>query len=572
MKCDADTYFEGVRSSTIHYRPRLEQLEKDIKEGKVKSLWCLDLDRLFRSQVEFGFFVQECLIPYGVNFHMGTFGEKYDLKNDDVLMILDIIARVKENQVKKQSQKSKLGKIYKTEEGVKKNTSPFLGGSPLFGYKNVNKKWRIHQEDAKWVRWIFDQYEKGTPTLEIKLHLDKSGVEPRRTIDGFWNTGTLQDMLKNKSYTGKHTIWEYERCTKFEYEENVGNPDLKSDEIMFVENNSVGGHNVYDKRGKVYRKRVNVRTFTVPQIIKIGQFKRVQKQLENNTKFHPNRKKHFSLLQNILFCECGNHYGSVVDYRTRPDGRIVNTRKYFCPTVNYNWKKGKKREDTCKNTKSLPMDMMNDFVVDLVKDRVSKSHILKEKFKKEILENNQQLADIKEKEKELEKQSVSITKDLENMETSLVDVEFEVRSGGMEQKMGSRLIGKFKKEIENKYLTLKDIEKEIDDLGKNRLWLDWVEKFGEEIKLKTSDDQKTKDFLQGIIENIVVHSEYDKKGKQVGHSFTFNFRMKIIDDKFEWIDKSVNPRTYQVSEGKKVDKSNELVRFIVPRTNAKKKQ
>ena len=39
---------EGARSSTIHVRYKLEDLQLLIKEGKVKHLWVFDRSRFFR--------------------------------------------------------------------------------------------------------------------------------------------------------------------------------------------------------------------------------------------------------------------------------------------------------------------------------------------------------------------------------------------------------------------------------------------------------------------------------------------------------------------------------------------
>ena len=47
--------------------------------------------------------------------------------------------------------------------------------------------------------------------------------------------------------------------------------------------------------------------------------------------------------------------------------------------------------------------------------------------------------------------------------------------------------------------------------------------------------------------------------------------MKIIDDKFEWIDKTVSPRTYKVKDGRDYDKSDGVIKFVVSRNNSKKK-
>jgi hypothetical protein len=64
----------------------------------------------------------------------------------------------------------------------------------------------IDRPNAKWVRWIFNSYEKEMTPKQIKDHLDKEGVPPARTKSGLWNLGTFQKMLRNQSYTGLHTV------------------------------------------------------------------------------------------------------------------------------------------------------------------------------------------------------------------------------------------------------------------------------------------------------------------------------------------------------------------------------
>ena len=40
---------------------------------------------------------------------------------------------------------------------------------------------------------------------------------------------------------------------------------------------------------------------------------------------------------------------------------------------------------------------------------------------------------------------------------------------------------------------------------------------------------------------------------------------------FEWIDKTVSPTTYKVKDGRDYDKSDWVIKFVVPRNNSKKK-
>ena len=136
------------------------------------------------------------------------------------------------------------------------------------------------------------------------------------------------------------------------------------------------------------------------------------------------------------------------------------------------------------------------------------------------------------------------------MENQIIELEFDVRSGKMDSKRGDGIIKKFQNELDIKQQEKNEIEKEIDDVGKDRNWINWVEKFGDTIKLNTVDETKQKEFLKGILDKVIVNSEYDNKDKQQGHSFHFQFKMKIIDDKFEWIDKTVSTRTYKLKDGR----------------------
>lgn len=467
------------------------------------------------------------------------------------IMILDIVARVKENQNKKSAEKSRLGKLYKLE-----NDSPskpvFLGGTPLYGYTSKDKLWTIKKDESKWIKYIFESYDKGSSTKEIKDKLDREGIKPRRTKDGFWSLGTLQDMLRNNSYTGEHLVWEYERVTAYEYEKNKEDTDN------------------YKKIGKIFKKKVRPFTYAIPKIINKGLYNRVQKEMDKKIVFHRNRSEHFSLLQGLLTCECGIALGSRVDERVKSDGKKINTRKYMCPSISYDWKKSGER--TCVNVKSLQMDLLNDYVLNYVKDRVSKSHLLKEKFKKDIMEeHSKKMSDLKDNEKFLENKVQSIVNQIDNMENQIIELEFDVRSGNMDSKRGEGIIKKFQHELDIKKEEKNEIEKEIDDLGKDRNWLNWVEKFGDNIKLNTTDEVKQKEFLKGILDKVIVKSEYDNKDKQQGHSFDFLFKMKIIDDKFEWIDKTVTPRTYKVKQGRDSDKSDGIVKFAIPRNFLNKK-
>ena len=112
-------------------------------------------------------------------------------------------------------------------------------------------------------------------------------------------------------------------------------------------------------------------------------------------------------------------------------------------------------------------------------------------------------------------------------------------------------------------------------MGQDKNWLNWVEKYGETLELNTSNEEKQKDFLKGIVKQITIHSEYgfdrNEKSIQKGHSVDFRFTLKIVDDEYEVLDKTTKPISYRVKQGKDRYKSDGVMRFINTRIRSKKK-
>ena len=51
----------------------------------------------------------------------------------------------------------------------------FLGGTVLFGYKNVEKEWVVDKEESKLVKNMFNWYESGKTLKDIQNEFNKSG-------------------------------------------------------------------------------------------------------------------------------------------------------------------------------------------------------------------------------------------------------------------------------------------------------------------------------------------------------------------------------------------------------------
>ncbi len=531
-------YDEGSRSSTTQFREVLEGLKDDIKNGIVKNIWVQDRSRLFRDMFDGVKFRNEFLERYGVTLYEGISPTKLEFNSEHERLIFDIITRFQQSENITRRDKSVRGKLRKLKK-ESQHKPVFLGGTPLFGYTSKEQLWKIEKEESNWVKFIFNEYEKGKSTRDIKIKLDSEGVNPRRTKSGLWNIGTLQSMLRNKSYTGLHQVNEYKT--------------IDIDEVT-------------KKRTKEIVKTYN---YKIPKIINVGQFNRVQKLLDLNHKYSSNNKQHFSLLDDLLVCECGTKIGSKVQ-KYPPSLNKKPTKKYYCLSPEYSWKGNEK--NPCKNKMSLQMDKTNDYVLDVVKGSVQNSNILKEKFKTDVMNQKESKEkDIKKHTDFLEKKVQNCQRIIDELENNIVDLEIEKTTGERDKNVVQKIISRMETELENQNQYYSELESEIENTNKEKSWLDWVSKYGENLKLSTSNEKKQKEFLKGVVEKIIVHSDigqYRNTVKQIGHKLEVHYKLHIVGDQLIYNDKDKKSLGYRIEKGKNIEVG-ETQKFVTSRTKKK---
>jgi len=82
---------------------------------------------------------------------------------------MDAVAELDNAQ---RAERSRLGKLARVKQGH------WLGGPPPFGYSIEKKQLVVNKDEAEWVKRIFTEYANQTPTIDIKVLLDSSGVKP----------------------------------------------------------------------------------------------------------------------------------------------------------------------------------------------------------------------------------------------------------------------------------------------------------------------------------------------------------------------------------------------------------
>lgn len=501
---------EGDKSATIEGTKRnlLDEIKDGIETEEITNIWVWEHSRLFRDVFESMHFKKFFLDKYEVVFYTGenTVGIPFSAQESNIMFQLN--SWLAEEEGKNIRRRSVRGKRHLLDT-LSQSKPIFLGGTPTYGYESIDKFWSINKDESKWIKWMFKSYADDVPTIEIKKHLDRNGVKPRRAK--LWKIETIQKMLRNESYTGIKRFYDKEL-----------------------------------KKEWVYK---------IPQIISISLFRKVQTKLTHNKKTQDNNKKHSFLLDGFLFCECGSPMGSEVKKR---GSRIQEC--YYCHAIRRKWKGG---HTDCCNDRSLMRETTELELMNVVKDVASKSALLKEQFKKDVLSKKfESDKDISSAKKRLEAKVQKLQNDIENTDDNLSHVIFE----RLQKKKDAKVLDNVRKLLEQEKSNLeKDYERtiqDIEDLDNRREWLDWLSQYGKSLSLKTSTDKKKREFLEGLVKKIVVNIEWgkDRDGKsvQVGQTFDIQFGMKIVNDKLVYNDVNDKSLGYELMDGRYRKKSKVL--------------
>ena len=503
---------EGGTSSMRKDRPELGYLLQLIREGECKHLWYLNRSRWTRNQIEDLTIKNKYLKPFKVKVYEGENGEQRRYSDPSEEFVDNILTSVQELDRLQRRQISVNGKRHLSR--VYGDKAIFLGGTPRFGYQTIEKKWVVAKDESRYLKKIFQFYLQGKSLKWIKNYLDGEGVSPRRGKS--WNLGTLNTMLRNEGYTG-HYKWR----------------DKETNEDF---------------------------TIIIPQVISHSLFNKVQKIIKSNQKNKGNNvRKHPSLLSDFMTCSCGQNIGGHVTKGTRKNGTKLNSKVYTCSSRNQHWKG--KLVNECNNRRSLNMDKTDEFVINKIKDIIGNSSLLKEKFKKDILNKKSIETD------ELRKSRTKLARRIKTLDTqidttinSISKVEVNNMLGKIDNRIYQSMIKSLNEELESLEDNRKISIKKIDDLDSRKDWIDWVSKYGDEIS--DNLERNTNETLKGLVKNIIVYPvmgpNRDGITKQIGHKLKVTFELPIVNDKLVWDSKTEKSSGYSIETGQSTYETNTI--------------
>lgn len=187
-------------------RPGLQEMLKDVENGKLDMVLVYKLDRLSRSQKETLYLIEDVFEKHNVAFTSMT--ENFDTSTPfgkAILGILAVFAQLERSQIK---ERTMLGKDSLAQEGK------WHGGKWVpIGYDYENGLLEVNEYEAMQVAEVADLFLKGTPVRTIARMMTEKGYRHKY---GEWEAKTIRRVLQNpvnigliknrdKWYKGIHT-------------------------------------------------------------------------------------------------------------------------------------------------------------------------------------------------------------------------------------------------------------------------------------------------------------------------------------------------------------------------------
>lgn len=196
--------FHEDASGFIYPRPVLEQALELIEAGEAQALIVHDGDRLNRDHVN-GHLIRVRLAKAKAELHY-TLSGPCNLEDHLILMIRDAISADEARRIKERMMR---GKTHKAKGGA------FPGGLVPYGYRVVGEREDMHleinEEQAQWVRKIFEWYLEGIGIPGIMRRFEAAGIQRpavgKRTTKlppCRWSPATIYHILKSETYIGTY--------------------------------------------------------------------------------------------------------------------------------------------------------------------------------------------------------------------------------------------------------------------------------------------------------------------------------------------------------------------------------
>jgi site-specific DNA recombinase len=231
-----DYYIDDGYSAKDLNRPDMQRLLKDIKNRSFDIIVVYKLDRMVRSV----YYLNELLQVFEKsNVRFNSMTEHFDTTSANGRMMINIIGTLAQWEREVNSERTYVNMMQKHEQGQRN------GGRAPFGYElNDEGNLAINEDEAKWVRWMFESFHTKGKKM-ITEHLNKNSIRTR--TGALWNTSAVDYVITNPVYYG---------ALRWNYRTKQGNRTYE-EVIIEGDHPPIVTKEVYDDIKKVRKSRKN---------------------------------------------------------------------------------------------------------------------------------------------------------------------------------------------------------------------------------------------------------------------------------------------------------------------------
>ena len=184
-------YDEGITGTKKEVRPALMKMIADCEEGRIQRILTKSLSRFSRNTTDCLELVRK-LLGIGVTIYFEK--ENIDTGEMESELLLTVMSSLAESESVSISENSKWGVRHRFKNGTYK-----ISSSP-YGYAVKDGVFHINEEEAKWVRFIFEEAVAGKSTYRIAKDLQARDAKSRTGAK--WSSTTVKAILQNEKYMG----------------------------------------------------------------------------------------------------------------------------------------------------------------------------------------------------------------------------------------------------------------------------------------------------------------------------------------------------------------------------------
>ena len=189
---------DGISGTSTHKRDGFNSMIDDVMSGKIDFIITKEVSRFARNTVDTLQITRDLKeIGVGVYFMI----DSINTLDKDGELRLTLMASLAQEESRKTSERVKWGQKRQMEKGV-------VFGRSLLGYKVVEGKLYLVEEEAEIVRKIFHKYlVEGKGTHIIARELKEEGIKPydpdgRAKYKNDWSNTQILRVLRNEKYVG----------------------------------------------------------------------------------------------------------------------------------------------------------------------------------------------------------------------------------------------------------------------------------------------------------------------------------------------------------------------------------